>query len=177
VSGREWWNRKNYRSHRRDGQKSKVYRAETEAEQRLFPKGAPPYTIVEAQGVANLVLYSEWCLERFGDRDAQAERSAGLHAACRYQKGVYILLLPAIASDRLTVFHELAHALTWQSAPWHGAYFCRVLLETLREFWPSAYPVLLEEYRRFGVRYSMTRPERSTPPVTSHFIAAKRKGT
>jgi putative metallohydrolase (TIGR04338 family) len=151
----------------RDSQRSKVYRAESDAATR----GGSFETIPEIEAYLERVFSHEWFKRhhphalRFLVKDGRGRRKA-----CGGAQGLCVVMsMPKWFRTEDVVLHELAHGLVelkWgRGTAWHGWEFCKTLLELVRHYIDAESADNLRlSFKEHRVRYCKPKRGRKLTP-------------
>ena len=138
----------------RDSQRSKVYRAETRAWQRINGQNTEFDTIVEVREWVDRIIASCWRKKLYPHitRVMVGDGRGRQHAAGNpWRRKIW---MPRWSRSKLVILHELCHVFIPPHLPWHGCDFARAELEAVRRWiGPKAKRILREEFKRERVRY------------------------
>lgn len=124
----------------RDNQRARLYRAEGHQHMRFacHLMAEPPLKqLADLRAFVERLHSSPWWRQRFGGhyridvRDGRGRQAAG---GWRRPNGTGVVTLPRWARNRLTVLHELAHAVQPRGSASHGPEFCRLYLDLVRRW-------------------------------------------
>ncbi len=134
----------------RDGQRTRLYRAEGEV-----IAGRPLATVARMQAYVDEIVRAEWFLSRWGERAFEVRPGFGHRRATADEHGV--LQMPKWARSELVLLHEVAHCLTPLTVAAHGPEYAGVLLAVARRAMsPGTGQSLEDAFARHRVRWTLS---------------------
>jgi small nuclear ribonucleoprotein (snRNP)-like protein len=137
----------------RDTQRQKVYDAETAARDQIFELGRNGDADIRAEMCyfeceEDAQLFLNDACERLALRPVSVKLTEGGDASCHHG----VIILPPWARQKFTALHELAHHMTPNGFPSHGAEYVENHLLLLRVFLPARVAeIYLNAYLAEGV--------------------------
>lgn len=140
---------------KRDTQKRKVYKAETEA----FGPHEERMTFSEAESYVNNLCQNQWTEQTFGVIRPKVNPGKRYRTA---RGSPTIVILPRWARNPHTIIHEVCHGLTRKlfgaESSWHGREYCWVYVKMVERFLGKANANDLKKaFKKVGVKYSLPR--------------------